>query len=163
MLKRVIATISAAAVIFLSVPALSQAAARNARQMAPLQYLIGTWHCSWVSGSNTGSEDQVFETALGGAWLAEKEIVLDRAGKPVVATIHYTGYDPKTGNYMHVGPDADGTFELAQSADAHMWSNPIEKTAFVHTKISDTKRTMVEKDRINGKPVTFAMTCTKAE
>lgn len=164
-MKRLLLPILASAAISLSLSGNATAAATppNAAQMAPLQYLIGTWHCTWTSGTQSGSEDQIFETALDGAWLQEKEVVAGRNGRPTVLSIHYTGYDPATKSYMHVGPDADGTYEIAQSPDASLWRNPGTANVFTHTKISDTQRTMAETDRSNGKTVNITMTCNKAQ
>jgi hypothetical protein len=158
-LKRVF-TAAAAAALFCGLPLASPAATpANAAQMAPLAYLLGTWHCTWTAGKDSGSEDQVFETALDGAWLQEKEVVTDRNGKPVVQSIHYTGFDPATKMFMHLGPDADGTYEVASSADANLWKS--SDGSFVHTKVSNTQRTMVEAD--NGAPTPVTMSCKKAQ
>jgi hypothetical protein len=122
--------------------------------MAPLQYLIGTWNCDWQSGGKSGSEQQVFEPAFDGTWLEEKEVV-SVEGRAFVRSIHYTGYDPATKTFVHVGPDADGTFELAQSPDTVNWHSG--DGSFVHRKVSDTQRTMSETD--SGQ--TVSMSCTK--
>ena len=83
------------------------------------------------------------------------------SGEPIVQSIHYTGYDPQHKRYMHVGPDADGTYEIAESPDTNTWSNPGTNNVFIHTKISDTERTLSETDHVNGKTVTLTMTCNK--
>ena len=130
--------------------ALIAASPPNAKQMASLNYLVGTWHCAWSDGKQSGSEDQIFSVALGGAWLEEKEVV-SMNGQPFVRSIHYTGYDPAKREFLHVGPDANGTYELAESADTNTWTSADGK--FLHTKVSDTERKM------NEGPI--AMTCTK--
>ena len=122
----------------------------NAKQMAQLNYLVGTWHCQWSDGKNSGKEDQVFSLALDGAWLEEKEIVTVN-GQPKVTTDHFTGYDPQKHKYMHLGPDATGSYEIAESLDTNVWTSTDGK--FLHTKVSDTERTMSEG------PIT--MKCTK--
>ena len=161
-MKRSILAI-AAAIACSSLPLVSTAAEPpNAAQMAPLQYLLGTWHCTWTDGTNSGAEDQVFETALDGAWLQEKEVVTNAAGAQMVQSVHYTGYDPHTKSYMHVGPDADGGYEIARSADGDVWhdmSNP--NSSFVHRKLSDTARSMAESYTAGGKSVTLKMSCKK--
>jgi hypothetical protein len=164
-LKRTLTAFSAAAAIFLATPLLSSAATvpPNAQQMAPLQYLLGTWHCTWTAGEKTGAEDQIFESALYGAWLQEKEVVVDAAGQPVVQSIHYTGYDPQNRSYMHVGPDASGAYEVARSADMNVWHEADGSGAFVHTKISDTERKMTESYQAGGKSVAIVMSCKKAQ
>jgi hypothetical protein len=161
-MKRILLPILASAGILFSLPLAAPAATPpNAAQMAKLQYLLGTWHCAWKSGGQSGTEDQVFQTALDGAWLSEKEIVQDASGQPVVQSIHYTGYDPAKKLYMHVGPDADGTYELAESPDADRWHNPGTSNVFIHTKVSDTERTLSETDSTGGKTVSISMTCDK--
>ena len=144
--------VSAIAAALAAVPFLSYAspAPPNQKEMAPLLYLIGTWNCRWQSGSHSGRERQVFEPAFDGAWLEEKEIVSGQ-----VRTVHYTGYDPAKKTFVHVGPDADGTFELAQSPDTITWRSA--DGSFVHTKVSDTKRTMTQTDGAQS----VSMTCTK--
>lgn len=103
----------------------------------------------------------MFDTALDGAWLQEKEVVQDANGQPFVQSIHYTGYDPSHKLYMHVGPDADGTYEVAESPDSNVWRNPGTANVFTHTKVSDTERTLSESDNVNGKAVSISMTCNK--
>jgi hypothetical protein len=164
--KSFLIALSAASALFLNVCSLAPAATLppNATQMEALHYLIGTWHCTWPSKKGVQSEDQIFESALGGAWLAEKEVMTGADGQPVVASVHYTGYDPATGRFMHVGPDADGTYEIAQSEDGNVWHDVNDANAtFVHTKVSDTSRTMVQHYQAGGKPMTFFMTCKKTE
>jgi hypothetical protein len=162
-LRSFLIALSAASAIFLSVCAFSPAAtlAPNAKEMAPLHYLIGTWHCS---GAGIPAEDQVFEEALGGAWLQEKEVVTGSDGQPKTVSIHYTGYDPATAHFMHVGPDVDGSYELASSVDGDVWhdSNDASST-FTHTKVSDTARTMRLNFMDKGKPASLLMTCKKAQ
>lgn len=128
--------------------------------MAPLQYLLGTWHCSWTAGTASGAEDQVFVSALNGAWLQESEVVQNASGQPFVRSVHYTGYDPAKKLFMHLGPDADGSYEIAQSVDTNVWQEP--SGSFYHTKISDTERAESESYQANGKTVTFHMSCKKA-
>lgn len=135
-------------------------AAPNEKQMAPLQYLVGTWHCDWQSGSKSGSEDQVFQPALGGAWLEEKELVSVN-GRQTVASIHYTGYDPRTRVFMHMGPDANGSYEVAHSPDSEIWNGA--DGSFVHHKISDSERKMNETYRSGNATVRLSMTCVKAK
>lgn len=132
----------------------------NEKEMAPLQYLVGTWHCDWESGSKTGSEDQVFQPALGGAWLEEKELV-NAHGRHTVASIHYTGYDPRSKVYMHMGPDANGSYEVAHSPDAEVWHS--DDGSFVHHKVSDSQRNMTETYRSGNTTVRLSMACAKAK
>jgi hypothetical protein len=156
--KLVIASLFASAAA--AAPLLSRAdqSAPNEKQMAPLQYLIGTWHCDWKSQKRTGSEDQIFQPALGGAWLEEREVVKVN-GTQMVASIHYTGYDPRSKSYIHMGPDADGSYEVAHSADTELWD--CAGGTFVHHKISETERTMTESYRSGTATVQISMTCLK--
>lgn len=148
------------AAVLSAAPLLSSAdqAPANQKQMASLQYLLGTWHCDWQSGNTSGSEDQVFQTALDGAWLEEKELV-DVNGRQTVASIHYTGYDPRTKFYIHMGPDANGSYEVAQSVDSDIWHGA--DGSFVHTKISDTERKMSETVRNGKRTEQLTMSCAK--
>jgi hypothetical protein len=154
--------IAAAAAAMVAAPLAAQAATPpNAAQMAPLQYPLGTWHCTWTDGTNTGAEDQVFEAALDGAWLQEKEVVTGAGGQPLVQSVHYTGYDPKLKSFVHVGPDADGTYEIALSPDGNLWHDGSSSGSFVHEKLSDTLRSMTDSFRSGGRTVSLKMSCRK--
>jgi hypothetical protein len=74
MVHPVLAGFAGAVALSLSLPVGSSAAApaAPAREMASLQYLVGTWHCTWTSGKQSGAEDQIFESVMGGSWLEEK-------------------------------------------------------------------------------------------
>lgn len=159
---RKLMTGSLCAAVLFGAPLLSSAAQPppNEKQMIPLQYLVGTWQCDWKSGDSSGREEQVFQPALDGAWLEEKELVVVN-GRQDVVSIHYTGYDPRTKAYVHVGPDANGSYELAQSPDAEVWRSA--DGTFSHHKVSETQREMSEIDRIGKKTVTISMTCMKAK
>jgi hypothetical protein len=139
--------------------AATMAAAPNDAQMAPLQYLVGTWNCTWHSGGHSGTLDQIFSPALGGAWLEEKEVVT-AGGRQTVTSLHYTGYDPQTKEYVHVGPDADGSYEIAHSPDAQVWNNA--DGTFVHRRVTGDERTMSETARLGRKTVHSVMTCKRA-
>ncbi|HET7815105.1 MAG TPA: DUF1579 family protein [Candidatus Baltobacteraceae bacterium] len=128
--------------------------------MATLQYLVGTWHCDWQSGSKSGSEDQVFKPALGGAWLEEEEVI-NSNGRQSVASIHYTGYDPHSKAFIHMGPDANGSYEVAHSPDSVTWLSV--GGSFVHHKVSDTERKMTETYGSGAAAVQLSMTCLKAD
>lgn len=133
--------------------------AQNEKEMAPLQYLVGTWHCDWKSQNRAGSEDQLFQPALDGAWLEEKEIV-NVNGLQTVASIHYTGYDPRSKAYIHMGPDANGSYEVAQSPDSEVWHSA--DGSFVHHKVSDTQRKMTETYGTGTHAVSLSMLCVKS-
>lgn len=157
--KLVVGSLFASALF--AAPLLSSArqAPPNEKEMAPLQYLVGTWHCNWQSASNAGTEDQVFQPALDGAWLEEKELVV-RNGRQTVASIHYTGYDPRSKAYMHIGPDANGSYEVAHSADSEVWHSG--DGSFVHHKVSDSQRQMTETYHTGNATVRLSMTCVRA-
>lgn len=158
--KRIFAAVLSGAISLSPLASLADEASPNHAQMASLQYLVGAWHCTWQSGRNSGTLDQVFAPALNGAWLEEKEIV-SVGGRATVTSVHYTGYDPRLKKYVHVGPDADGSYEIAQSPDGDEWSNA--DGTFVHRKISNNRRTMTDNARVDGKIVQSSMTCTRAE
>ena len=86
--------------------------------------------------------------------------IVDVDGRQTVTSLHYTGYDPRLKKYVHVGPDADGSYEIAQSADGDKWSNA--DGTFVHHKISDNQRTMTDNARVDGKIIQSSMTCMRA-
>ena len=140
--------------------AATTAGAPNDSKMAPLQYVVGTWHCTWQAGGSSGSLDQVFAPALGGAWLEEKELV-NAGGGQTLTSLHYTGYDPRAKEYVHVGPDADGSYEIAHSADAEVWTNADGR--FIHHRVSADERTMSETASVGGKMVQSSMRCTRAK
>ena len=162
-MKQLSALLLAAAI---AVPIATSAAspAPNAKEMAPLQYLVGTWHCEWTTGDASGSEDQVLTSVMNGAWLQEAEVVHDAQGNSFVHSIHFTGYDPQKKKFVHVGPDADGTFVTAESDDSNAWHElaPATGSTFYHTKISDTERHESETfEDGNGKTVHYRMVCKK--
>lgn len=161
MVRRLVTGSLFASALFVA-PLLSSAAQAppNEKEMAPLQYLVGTWHCDWQSGSKAGREDQVFQPALDGAWLEEKELV-NVNGQQTVASIHYTGYDPRSKAYMHIGPDANGSYEVAHSPDSELWRSG--DGSFVHHKISDNERKMMETYRSGNTTVRLSMMCMKAK
>jgi len=151
-----------AATALVGTPLLSSAAQAppNEKGMAPLQYLVGNWSCDWKSQNNSGHEEQAFQPALDGAWLEEKELVAVN-GRQTVSSIHYTGYDPRIKAYVHMGPDANGSYEVANSPDAVVWHSA--EGGFIHHKVSDTRREMTETDRIGNKTVQLSMICVKAK
>lgn len=157
--KLLFAVLFSGAISLSPLPSLAGPAAPNNVHMAPLQYLIGTWNCTWQSGGKSGTLDQVFTPALDGAWLEEKEIVTI-GGRQTVTSLHYTGYDPRLKKYVHVGPDADGSYEIAESADGNEWSNA--DGTFVHHKVSNDRRTMTDNARIGGTITQSSMTCARA-
>jgi hypothetical protein len=64
--------------------------------------------------------------------------VTDAAGEPMIRSIHYTGFDPKKKAYVHLGPNANGSYEIAQSADTEVWhAVPEGPGALTHPKLRD--------------------------
>ena len=155
MSKLIPASVIAGALVLAPLNSHAAGASDNQTKMAPLHYLLGTWHCHWQSGTQSEDEDQVFESTFGGAWLAEKEIV-DVDGQSFVRSLHYTGYDPQLNVYVHVGPDANGNYELAKSPDLVTWTST--DGDFIHHKVSDTERRMNENDGGNH----VSMKCLKS-
>ena len=115
------------------------AAVPNEQQMAALNPFIGTWHCTVEAGGKTGTLDQIFTPVFDGAWLETREIVTI-GGKPKTISLHYTGYDKRTKQYVHFGPDFDGSYEMAHSDDAATWTN--DEGRFVFHSESPQTRTM---------------------
>ena len=161
-MKNTFIVLCAAAAIF-AAQAIPASAAPDAH-MQPLQYLLGTWHCNWTAGGQTGSVDQTFSSVMNGVWVEERETTTAPNGQVVLNSIHYTGWDPARKAYVHSGPDADGSYQLYRSPDLHEWRNALGAGApFYLTRDSDTQQT--ESTTINavgGQSVEWKQTCTKA-
>ena len=148
------------AAILLSAPVAASAApaAPNAAQMQKLEYLVGTWTCEVKAGGQVGTAHEKFESTFRGAWLLETESVPGNDGGFVDIAKHYTGYDIAKKRYVHLGPNLDGTYEVATSADAAVWHSGNDAVAF--TKVSNDRYTM-SADVMNGKPFSFLKTCNR--
>lgn len=132
-------------------------------EMQKLNYLIGTWNCSWSAGSQSGTNTQTWTTALNGTWLLATEAVPTAKG-PVVISLHYTSYDPKTKKWSHVGPNLGGGYDVAESPDAVEWQTVLPDTSekLTMTHVSDTQYKQHASAQMGGQAVTFLQTCTKA-
>ena len=99
---------------------------------------------------------------LNGAWLQETETVESARG-PVVTTMHFTGYDTQAKRWMHLGPDADGGYAVAQSGDGETWHNllPVAGSDATFRKLSSTAFSLSEEFTRDGKALTYAETCKK--
>jgi len=71
---------------------------------------------------------------------------------------HFTGYDMAKKQYVHLGPNMDGTYEVATSADAPVWHSGTNEIAV--TKVSNDRYTM-SANEMNGKPFSFLKTCNR--
>jgi hypothetical protein len=159
-------TLAAIALAAVSALALSStravAAPPNAPQMAKIAYMIGTWDCKWTAGTSSGTLVATFTPVMNGAWLQETEAV-ESGGKVAVQTTHFTGYDPSTNHWMHLGPNADGTFEVAQSEDLATWKTllPAGASDGKLVRPSDTEYVISEDFQQDGKTLTYANDCKK--
>ncbi len=135
----------------------------NAAEMTKLQYLVGAWDCTWKAGDASGAVHLSFESVMNGAWLRETESGKSRSGEDVVRSMHYTGYDPVQKKWMHLGPNGDGTFAVAQSADAARWQTmlPTADESLTFEKVSSTAFTETSIFQSDGKTVTFLQSCRK--
>jgi hypothetical protein len=164
-MNKTLATITLTA---LSAAALSSARAvaapPNASQMTKIAYMIGTWDCKWKAGPSTGTLVATFTPVMDGAWLQETEAV-ENGGKTVVQTMHYTGYDPSSNHWIHAGPNADGTYEVAQSDDLATWKNLLPAGAGEGklSRPSDTEYIISEDFQQDGKTLTYVNDCKKRE
>jgi hypothetical protein len=138
------------------------AAPPNAAQMTRIANMVGTWDCKWKAGPSSGSLIATFTPVMNGAWLEETEAV-ESGGKTVVQTMHFTGYDPSTKHWIHGGPNADGTYEVAQSDDLATWKNlfPIDAGGGRLARPSDTEYVLSEDFKQNGKTLTYVNDCNK--
>jgi hypothetical protein len=136
----------------------------NAEQMKAVAFLIGTWNCSFSAGGQSGTNISTFTSVMNGAWLQETEAVRTKSGGLYVTTTHFTGYDPDEKRYMHVGPNADGTYEVAYTTDFHSFHTilPAGQQDATFTKVSDTEFSLREPFTQNGQAMVYLNTCKKA-
>jgi hypothetical protein len=155
-----IALAALSALALTSSPAI--AAPPNSAQMAKLANWIGTWDCKWKAGASSGVLVATFAPVMDGAWLEETEAV-ESGGKTVVQTMHFTGYDPSSKHWIHAGPNADGTYEVAQSDDLAVWKNllPVGAGEGKLVRPSDTEYIISEDFQQDGKTETYVNDCTK--
>jgi hypothetical protein len=148
----------------LTSPAFAAASPPNAPEMKKLDYIIGTWNCTWTAGTDSGAVISTFTSVMNGAWLQETEAVQMGSGEPQVTTMHFTGYDPRERTWMHLGPNADGTYEVARSADLNVWHNvlPVAGGDAAFQRISDREFSLSEPFQSNGQTLTYLETCKKA-
>ena len=139
-------------------------APRNAEQMKALDYLIGTWNCSFSAGGQSGTNISTFTPVMNGAWLQETEAVRTKSGGLYITTMHYTGYDPDEKRYMHVGPDANGGYEVAYTTDFQTFHTllPAGQEDATFTKVSDTEFSLREPFTQSGQHMVYLNTCKKA-
>ena len=161
-LKTKIAALLLSALPVLMSPAAATAAAPNAGEMEKLNFMVGTWDCRWTAGNDAGAIVATFTPVMGGAWIEETEAV-EVNGKSYVQTMHFTGYDPKLKLYVHAGPNADGTYEVAQSADLTTWNNVLPKREGSGTldRLSDSEYVLSEDFQSGGKTLTYRNDCKK--
>lgn len=140
----------------------AQAAPPNAGQMATLSYLLGTWDCTWTAGPASGSLVATFSNVMDGAWIEETEAV-QKSGAEVVMTMHFTGYDTAGKRWLHAGPNADGSYEVAQSDDFVTWHSVIPSGGEPATidKRSNTEYILNEPFTQDGKALTYRNDCKK--
>jgi hypothetical protein len=163
MKKHMLLTAAAFAVVLLVQPLMPHADASPASEkMKALSFLIGSWNCSWHAGPQSGEKLSTFTPVMGGSWLQQTESVKAPNGSMVIQTMHYSGYDPSSGEYMHVGPNADGTYEVAHSKDFRTFSNvhPAGDDA-TFTKLSDTEVTLSEPFTQGGQKFVYEEKCIK--
>jgi hypothetical protein len=161
--KKTIATLALAALSALALSSTRAVAAPpNAAQMAKVAYWVGTWDCNWKAGQASGALVATFTPVMDGAWLEETEAV-ERGGKTVVQTMHFTGYDPSSGHWIHAGPNSDGTYEVAQSDDLATWKNllPAGTGEGKLVRPSDTEYIISEDFQQGGKTETYVNDCKK--
>jgi hypothetical protein len=164
-MKRSIIALAAAAAVLLAVPANARAATASPNAaMEQLAYLAGNWNCAWTAGKYAGKVDLEFVSVLGGAWLQETELVPAANGQPRARSMHFTGYDPVAKRWNHVGPNADGTFDVATSADASAWDTvlPSPGEGLTLAKVSDTEFTETATAKSPDGPLTWVQRCKKA-
>jgi hypothetical protein len=90
--------------------------------------------------------------------------VKDKNGNSVITTMHYSGYDPSLKMYVHMGPNADGTYEVAYSKDFRIFHNvhPEGMSApATLAKQSDTQYTLSEPFTQNGQHLVYEEKCVK--
>jgi hypothetical protein len=137
----------------------------NAEKMKMVLSFVGDWNCTWHAGPNSGTLLSTFTPVMGGSWVQETETVKAPDGSSMVQTMHFTGYDPTSKMYMHMGPNEDGTYEVARSSDFHLFYNihPEGMTAAAtFTRVSDSEFTLSEPFTQGGQKMVYAEKCIKA-
>jgi hypothetical protein len=136
----------------------------NAAKMQELNDLVGTWNCSWHAGAASGEILSTFTPVMNGAWIQQTETVKGKDGNSVVTTMHYSGYDPSLKMFVHMGPNADGTYEVAYSKDFRIFHNvhPEGMTEDATlAKISSTEYTLSEPFAQKGQHFVYEEHCVK--
>jgi hypothetical protein len=163
MKKHLLLSAAALAVALLAQPLIPRADASPAGdKMKALSFLIGSWDCTWHAGPQSGEKLSTFTPVMGGSWLQQTESVKAPNGTMVVQTMHFSGYDPSSGEYMHVGPNADGTYEVARSKDFRTFSNvhPAGDDATLK-QISETEWSLSEPFTQGGQKFVYEEKCIK--
>jgi hypothetical protein len=155
----------AAVLLLLGLTSVARAdAPPNAAKMQVLNHLVGTWNCSWHAGTASGEILSTFTPVMNGAWIQQTESTKDKNGNPVITTMHYSGYDPSLKMFVHMGPNADGTYEVAYSKDFRIFHNVhpegmTESATLV--EISSTEYTLSEPFTEKGKRQVYVDRCSK--
>ena len=136
----------------------------NAEKMKALSDLVGSWNCTWQAGPASGEILSTFTPVMNGAWIQQTEAVKDKAGDLVITTMHYSGYDPSLKMYVHMGPNANGTYEVAYSQDFRIFHNVhpegMSEDAIL-SRISPTEYTLSEPFTQGGQRLTYMERCLK--
>ncbi|MGR4064122.1 MAG: hypothetical protein ACLQPV_01580 [Vulcanimicrobiaceae bacterium] len=143
-------------------PAPAAAAPPNAAEMSKLAFFAGTWDCRWSAGAQSGALVATFTPVMDGAWLEETEAVT-MGDRSIVQTMHFTGFDPATKHWIHGGPNADGTYEVAQSDDLATWTNLFPSGGGVGKLVrpSESEYVLSEAFQQDGKALTYVDDCKK--
>ena len=134
----------------------------NAAQMLKLRWVLGRWDCTWNAGSDSGSVKLSFEEVMNGSWIRETESRPTPSGAFRDTAMHYTGYDPAQKKWRHLGPNADGTYDIAESADARTWHDPTGY-ALVLEKRSETEFTESATFVQQGQTINYLQTCKRSQ
>ena len=161
-MKKISLTLGLLATLATPTLATAQAAPPNAAEMAKISYLLGTWDCSWSAGPAKGVLVSTFSNVMDGAWIQETEAV-EKDGAQVVTTMHYTGFDTAGKRWLHAGPNADGTYEVAQSSDTLIWHDVMPNDGGTATlkRITGTEYVLSEPFMQDGKALTYRNDCKK--
>jgi hypothetical protein len=132
----------------------------NAAQMQKLQWVLGSWDCTWKAGPDSGVVKLSFEEVMNGAWIREIETRPSSKGEFRATAMHYTGYDPAEKKWRHLGPNADGTYDVAESPDAITWSDPAGTVLTVkHDSENEFTESMTFQSQ--GQTVDYVQSCKR--
>lgn len=131
-------------------------------RMKSLQYLVGTWTCTFVSGSMHQTYAATFAYDMGGNWMSERDAWTGGGGDLGVLT-----YEPQKRIWTFVVLESERTTTIFQAKDTgderKVWHSVFPDTSMTETidKLSPAKYTINFVGTFNGKAMKSTDTCLK--